>query len=324
MSAIPPEPIRGQFKGKDVISLGQFDTDSIAKLFHITAQMREVALSAAPSHILDGSIVVLLFYEPSSRTMGSFDAATKQLGGQTVVVTSPQQYSSVAKGESFADTIRTFEAYSDAIVLRHYETGSAAKAAEMARHVPILNAGDGIGEHPTQALLDLYTIWEHTGRLLGLRGLVAGDILNGRTVHSLVKGLALYEDNELYLLAPPELRLARDDLAAFRQRGIRLHEVDDVSDIPRDCHFWYWTRVQKERFRSEEEFQRVNNRFIVTKQLLETYGNRDMILMHPLPRVGEIEDAVDDDLRAVYLRSQIRNGMYVRMALLALLLGRIA
>ncbi|MBI2323143.1 MAG: aspartate carbamoyltransferase [Chloroflexi bacterium] len=324
MTAIPPEPIRGQFKGKDVISLGQFDTDSIAKLFHITAQMREVALSAAPSHVLDGSIVVLLFYEPSSRTMGSFDAATKQLGGQTVVVTSPQQYSSVAKGESFADTIRTFEAYSDAIVLRHYETGSAATAAETARHVPILNAGDGIGEHPTQALLDLYTIWEHTGRLAGLRGLVAGDILNGRTVHSLIKGLALYEENELYLLAPPELRLARDDLAAFQQSGIRLYEVDDVGDIPRDCHFWYWTRVQKERFRSDEEFQRVNNRFIVTKQLLETYGNRDMILMHPLPRVGEIEDAVDDDLRAVYLRSQIRNGMYVRMALLALVLGRIA
>jgi aspartate carbamoyltransferase len=317
-----PAPIAGRFEGKDIISLEQFDTASIARLFEITTQMREIARSAAPSRVLEGNIVVLLFYEPSSRTMGSFDAATKQLGGQTVVVTNPQQYSSVAKGESFADTVRTFEAYCDAIVLRHDETGAAARAAEVAEHVPILNAGDGIGEHPTQALLDLYTIWERTRTLSGLKGLIAGDIVNGRTVHSLIRGLSLYADNELYLLAPPELRLDRDDLARFRARGVRITEIEDTRDIPSDCHFWYWTRVQKERFASEEAYARVRNRFVVTPELLAERGNRDMILMHPLPRVGEITEDVDKDPRAVYLRAQIRNGMYIRMALLALVLGR--
>lgn len=267
--------------------------------------------------------MVLLFYEPSSRTRGSFDAAVKQLGGQTVVVENPQQFSSVAKGETFGDTIRTFEAYSDAIVLRHPVTGSAAKAAEVAKHVPIINAGDGIGEHPTQALLDLYTIWEHTGRLSGLKGLIAGDILNGRTVHSLIRGLSLYEGNELYLLSPEELRLSREDREGFRSCGIKLVEIEDARQIPKDCDFWYWTRVQKERFESEDAYKKVNNKFIVTKKLLGEYGNTGMILMHPLPRVGEIAEEVDSDPRAVYLRSQIRNGMYVRMALLGLVLGRI-
>lgn len=318
-----PEKIDGNFKGKDIISLDQFDKDSICRLFEVTSQMRAIAREARPSNVLEGNIVVLLFYEPSSRTMGSFDAATKQLGGQTIVVTSPQQYSSVAKGESFQDTIRTFEAYADAIVLRHSETGSAFKASQAAEHVPILNAGDGIGEHPTQALLDLYTIWEHTGHFSKLRGLVAGDILNGRTVHSLIRGLSLYEDNEIYLLSPNELRLSREDMQDFEKRGVKLIEIEHPSQIPRDCNFWYWTRVQKERFNSPEEYERVNNRFVVTQELLDTYGNPGMILMHPLPRVGEIAEEVDKDPRSVYLRSQIRNGMYVRMALLGLVLGRI-
>lgn len=316
------EKIKGNFKGKDIVALGQFDRGSLEKLFKATAKMRKIALNARPSRILGGNIVVLLFYEPSSRTRGSFDAAIKQLGGQTVVVENPQQFSSVAKGETFEDTIRTFEAYSDAIVLRHPVTGSARRAAEVARHVPIINAGDGIGEHPTQACLDLYTIWEHTGRLSGLKGLVAGDVLNGRTVHSLIEGLSLYKDNQLYLLSPEELRLSKDDLARFRQK-VRIVEIEDVRQIPKDCDFWYWTRVQKERFENEEAYKKVNNKFVVTKEFLGEHGNTHMILMHPLPRVGEIVEEVDGDPRAVYLRSQIRNGMYVRMALLGLVLGRI-
>jgi len=310
--------LKGYFKGEHIVSFDQFDPRSLDVLFTIAKQMREVAQNAKPSRLLEGNIATLLFYEPSSRTMGSFDAAMKQLGGNTVVVTNPQQFSSAAKGESFQDTIRTFEAYCDVIVLRHPETGSVAKAASIAMHVPVINAGDGIGEHPTQALLDLFTIFELKGRLSGLKGLVAGDLLNGRTVHSLLKGLNLYGGNIVYLLAPKELQLPME----FPDSNLTLVTVEDAHDIPRDCDFWYWTRVQKERFSNPADYERVNNRFVVTQAMLDTYGSRHMILMHPLPRVGEIEDAVDEDPRAVYLKSQIRNGMYVRMALLALVLGK--
>ena len=171
--------------------------------------MSEIAYNAQPCNYLLGNIATLLFYEPSSRTRGSFDAATKQLGGQTIVVENPQQFSSVAKGESFGDTIKTFEAYCDIIVLRHPEVGSALKAARAAQFVPIINAGDGIGEHPTQALLDLYTIYEKIGTLSGIKGLFVGDIKNGRTVHSLLKGLSLYKNNTVYLLSPEQLKLQR-------------------------------------------------------------------------------------------------------------------
>ncbi|MCH7605497.1 hypothetical protein IID24_05945 [Patescibacteria group bacterium] len=195
-------------------------------------------------------------------------------------------------------------------------------AARIARHIPVINAGDGIGEHPTQALLDLFTIFEHKGTLAGLKGLVAGDLLNGRTVHSLLKGLSLYPGNTVYLLSPKELRLSDEDITSFKSRGVTLIEIGSVDEIPKDCDFWYWTRVQKERFHNSADYEAVNNRFVVTKELLDKRGSNDTILMHPLPRVGEIEDAVDEDPRAVYLKSQIRNGMYVRMALLTLILGK--
>lgn len=318
-----PEKINGNFGRKDILSLEQFDPASLEKLFKITQEMSEIAKYASSSQVLSGNIITLLFYEPSSRTRGSFDAATKQLGGQTIVVENPQQFSSVAKGETFEDTIRTFEAYCDAIVLRHPSIGSAQKAAEAAKSVPVINAGDGIGEHPTQALLDLYTIFERTKTLSGLKGLIAGDIKNGRTVHSLLEGLSLYPNNTVYLLSPEQLRLQKPLLEKLKAKGLNIIEIQDSADIPKDCNFWYWTRVQKERFDNIEEYEKLKNRFIVTPQFLNDYGNENMILMHPLPRVGEITEDVDRDPRAVYLRNQIRNGMYVRMALLALVLGKI-
>ena len=309
-------PINGDVRGKDVVSLKQFTSQDIDQLFQSTNEMAKIAKEARPSDILAGKIVVLLFYEPSSRTRASFDAAVKQLGGQTVVVENPQQFSSVAKGETFEDTIRVFEAYSDAIVLRHPEIGSAQKAAEIAKSVPIINAGDGIGEHPTQALLDMYTIWEKTGSLSGLRGLMAGDLLNGRTIHSLTWGLALYPGNEIFLLSPEQLRLSRQDIRDFTNRGVKIHEIESMDDVPSDLNFWYWTRVQKERFANENEYHALNNKFVVDLETLNRYASPDTILMHPLPRVGEIKEEVDGDPRAVYLRNQIRNGMYVRMELL--------
>lgn len=318
-----PLKISGSFKGKDIISLDQFSTKDLKTLFQLTPKMKKIAQNAKPSSILAGNIITLLFYEPSSRTFGSFSAAVKQLGGQTIEIQNPQQFSSVAKGETLADTIRVFEAYSDAIVIRHPQTGTAANAASIVQFVPIINAGDGIGEHPTQALLDLYTIYERFGKLTKLTGVLAGDILNGRTVHSLIRGLSLFSKNTLYLLSPRQLRLSRTDFSNFSKRGIKLIEIESEKDIPKNAHFWYWTRVQKERFKNLKDYKKVKNRFVVTKELLQKYANENIILMHPLPRVGEISTEVDSDKRSVYLRSQIRNGMYIRMALLALVLEKI-
>lgn len=315
--------INGNFKGKDILSLDQFTPRDLKILFPLTRKMKDIAANAKPSRILEGNIVVLLFYEPSSRTFGSFSAAVKQLGGQTVEIQNPQQFSSVAKGENLEDTIRVFEAYCDVIVIRHPEVGSAQKAADIARFIPIINGGDGIGEHPTQVLYDLYTIYEKFQRLDNLTGLIAGDILNGRTVHSLIRGFSLYKGSTLYLLSPKELRLSRTDFEDFSKRGIQLVEIESEKDIPKQAHFWYWTRVQKERFRSIKTYEKLKNRFVITEKLLKTYGNKNLIIMHPLPRVGEILPEIDNDPRAVYLRSQVRNGMYVRMALLALILGKI-
>lgn len=314
--------INGNFKGKDIISLDQFSPKDLDILFRVTKKMADIGANAKPSDILKGNIVTLLFYEPSSRTFGSFCAAAKQLGGQTIDIQNPSQTSSVAKGETLEDTIRVFEAYSDAIVMRHFELGIAKRAADSAKFVPVVNAGDGIGEHPTQALLDLYTIYEKFGTLNGLKGLIAGDILNGRTVHSLIRGFSLFKRNKLYLLSPKKLQLSKADFSNFSKRGIKLMEIESEKDIPRDINFWYWTRVQKERFSDLADYEKVKNKFIVTQKILNTYGGKNMILMHPLPRVGEILPEVDDDPRAVYLKSQIRNGMYIRMALLALILGK--
>ena len=316
--------INGEFKGKDILSLDQFSPKDIQILFKHVPRMKTIAQNSKPSDLLKGTITTLLFYEPSSRTFGSFAASIKQLGGQTIDIQSPQTTSSVAKGETLEDTIQVFEAYSDAIVIRHPTLGFPQKAAQAAFFVPVINAGDGVGEHPTQALLDLYTMQEKFGRLNNLTILLAGDMLNGRTVHSLIRAFALYPKNTVYLLSPKELRLSREDFNNFSKRGIKLIEIEKESEIPTNVHVWYWTRVQKERFNKIENYEKVKNRFIVTPELLKKYGNKNMVLMHPLPRIGEIEKAVDADPRAIYLRSQVRNGMYVRMALLGLVLGKIS
>ena len=317
------EAIDGKFKGKDIISFDQFSAEDLAILFALTNKMKRIAVNNEPSFVLAGQIVSLLFFEPSSRTFSSFAAAVKRLGGQTIEVQNPETVSSVSKGETFEDTIRTFEAYSNAIVLRHRIAGSAKQAADAADCIPVINAGDGNNEHPTQTLLDLYTLYEKFGRLNDLTCLLAGDPLNSRTIHSLLRGLSLFENNTVYLLSPRQLQLNRADFIYWAGRGLRIIEITSEKDIPRDCDFWYWTRIQRERFASLEEYQDVvKDKFVVTPQLINEYASKDMILMDPLPRVGTIDPAVDSDERAVYLRSQIRNGLYTRMALLALLLGQ--
>lgn len=318
------EMIKGCFQGKDIVSLDQFSVEDFGILFSVTNHMKRIAINNEPSHLLEGLLVALLFFEPSSRTFSSFAAAIKRLGGQTLEMQNPEAVSSVSKGETFEDTIQVIEAYTNAIVLRHRVSGAAKQAAKAAEFVPVINAGDGNNEHPTQTLLDMYTLYERFGRLHNLTGLLAGDALNSRTIHSLLRGLSLYGNNTMYILSPQQLSLTRDDVVSLQDRGLRLIEIHRAEDIPRDCDFWYWTRVQKERFSSIDEYQKAQHEIVVaTPELLRNYAKKDMILMDPLPRVGSVDPAVDADERAVYLRSQIRNGLYTRMALLALVLGRI-
>src|SRR6266571_6312050 len=230
--------INGHFKGKDIVSLDQFSMEDLRVLFTLTRKMKQIAINNEPSYILAGNIISLLFFEPSSRTFGSFAAAVKRLGGQTIEIQDPQTVSSVSKGESFEDTIRTFEAYSDAIVLRHRIPGSARQAAETAHDIPVINAGDGNNEHPTQTLLDLYTLYEKFGRLNNLTCLFAGDPLNSRVIHSLIRGLSLFKNNTVYLLSPSQLRLSRADFAYWSTRGVKIIEISSENDIPENCNLW--------------------------------------------------------------------------------------
>ncbi len=272
------------------------------------------------STILKGKMVTLVFFEPSTRTFSSFCTAVKKLGGMTIEYQNPLQTSSAIKGETLEDTCQVFENYSDAIVMRHFEKGALLRAKNAVK-IPVINAGDGIGEHPTQALFDAYTIYKKAGSLSNITGLIVGDLLNGRTVHSLLKIFALHKRNTIYLLSPKELRLEKGFKEEIEKKGVKLIEIFSQNDIPADCNFWYWTRVQKERFTNKKEYELLKNKFVLTPDLLKEKGNKNMLIMHPLPRVGDIDTSIDTDPRAVYLKDQIKNGLYVRMALLSLILG---
>lgn len=315
--------IETSFVGKDIISLDQFDKASINKLIATVQTIKNTVKKGQAYDLLRGSVITLLFFEPSSRTFGSFSAAIKRIGGQTIDYQNPLQTSSAVKGETLEDTIQVFENYSDAIVIRHPEVGTAQRAANAANFIPVVNAGDGAGEHPTQALLDFVTMHEKLGKLDGLKGVMAGDLLYGRTIHSLIKGFSNYSNVTLYLLSPEKLKLPREMFEEYKHKGINLVEISSEKEIPNDCNFWYWTRVQKERFSDVNEYEKLKHSFVLTKKLLEEKGNKDLILMHPLPRVGEIETEVDSDPRALYLRDQVKNGMFTRMALMGLILGKL-
>ncbi len=306
-------------RGKDLISIDHLDRDIILSIFKTADKMKKIAPKKA-LNILKGKVVALLFFEPSTRTFSSNCAAVKRLGGQTIEHQNPTQTSSVVKGETIEDTIKMIEQYSDAIIIRHPAAGTAQICARAA-DIPIINAGDGIGEHPTQALLDMYTIYEKFKTLDRIKGLMVGDLLNGRTIHSLLKGLSIFKNSTIYLLSPKTLRLSKKDSAEFSRRGIKLIEINDFDDIPSDLHFWYWTRVQKERFSDKNEYEKLKLSFILDKNLVTKKAGKKTLLMHPLPRVGEIKTEVDSDPRAVYLTTQAKNGMYVRMALLKMILG---
>jgi aspartate carbamoyltransferase len=306
-----------RFFGQDILSVAQFDRNDLETLFQVGHEMAGMVERIGTFDLLKGKVLTNLFYEPSTRTSSSFVAAIERLGGSVVQINNVT-YSSVSKGETLEDTVRTMESYTDAIVLRHPEMGSAARAAAAAEK-PVINAGDGPGEHPTQALLDAYTIREEMGGIDGLTITMLGDLKYGRTVHSLAKLLTLYDVKINYvspdILQMPEL-LVKDVDAA----GIEQYATTDLDEVLADTDVLYVTRIQKERFENPSEYDQVKDSYVITAETMATAKER-MIVMHPLPRVGEIATEVDRDPRAAYFR-QMEYGMYVRMALLALVLGR--
>ncbi len=303
--------------GKSILSVKQFNQDDLRYIFEVAHEMREMVERVGTFDLLKGKILVNLFYEPSTRTASSFTAAMERLGGSVIPI-NEVKYSSVAKGESLPDTIRSLECYSDVIVLRHPEMGASALAAQYARK-PIINAGDGIGEHPTQALLDLFTIIEEKGNVDGLTVTMLGDLKNGRTVHSLSRLLSLY-DVKLNFVSPEILRLPKEITSELEGKGIPIQEYTLLDQAISESDVLYVTRVQKERFEDPQDYENVKGTYIITSQSLAE-AKEDLVLMHPLPRVGEISMELDDDPRAAYFR-QMEYGMYVRMALLAMVLGK--
>lgn len=304
--------------GMDILSVAQFDQKKIEYIFARAREMREMVQLVHGTDLLKGQVLSCLFYEPSTRTSSSFIAAMERLGGSVIPITQGVQFSSVSKGETLADTIRTLEQYSDVIVLRHPEIGAAKLAADYAE-IPVINAGDGPGEHPTQALLDLFTIQDELGQIEGLKVAMVGDLRYGRTVHSLTKLLLGYNVS-LRFVSPEILRLPLTVMNQVIDAGVDARETHDVADVIQNADVLYVTRVQKERFSDLAQYEELKNFYEITADLMEK-AKQKMIVMHPLPRVGEIHYNVDKDPRAAYFR-QVKNGMYIRMALLAAVLGK--
>lgn len=272
--------------------------------------MRDLPRSAAP---LAGLILATIFYEPSTRTRLSFESAMQRLGGNIISTENAREFSSAIKGETVEDTIRIVNGYADAIVIRHYEQGSAHRAAAVS-DVPILNAGDGPGEHPTQALLDLYTIGHELGRIDNLRIALVGDLRYGRTARSLARLARLTEGSELVFVSPQAVPMGDDIRAELDEAGIPYRDDPDLDAVLPNVDVVYQTRVQKERFDSAEEYEAARGRYVIDREAMRLL-NPDAIVLHPLPRVDEIAVEVDNDPRAAYFR-QAHNGVYVRMALL--------
>jgi aspartate carbamoyltransferase len=305
--------------GKDIISVKQFGRDDLEYVFGVAHEMRGMVERVGTFDLLKGKILANLFYEPSTRTSSSFTAAMERLGGSVIPI-NEVKYSSVSKGESLPDTIRTLECYADVIVLRHPETGSAAIAARAARK-PVINAGDGIGEHPTQALLDTFTIFEElrNGSVDGMTVTMLGDLKYGRTVHSLARLLSLYKVRINYV-SPEILRMPKEVMDEVGTKGIPQAEFNSLEQALPETDVLYVTRVQKERFEDPADYEKVKGAYVIDPEIMKA-AKQEMIVMHPLPRVGEISVDFDDDPRAAYFR-QMEYGLYVRMALLAMVLGK--
>ena len=303
-------------KGRHLIDPMDFTVEEMDGVFDLANEI--IKDQEKFGSICKNKILATLFYEPSTRTRFSFEAAMLRLGGSVIGFSEPNS-SSVAKGETVADTIKTITCYADIAVMRHPREG-AAKVASMYSGIPVINAGDGGHQHPTQTLTDLLTTRSIKGSLANLTIGLCGDLKNGRTVHSLIKAMSRYENNRFVLISPGELQIPDYIKKVVLEKGnIEFIEVERLEDVIGDLDILYMTRVQRERFLMEEDYIRLKDSYILDAEKMKG-AKEDMIVLHPLPRVNEIAYEVDDDPRAIYFK-QAKYGMYVRMALIAKLLG---
>lgn len=319
MQSVPhvqTSPLLHPLIGQHILSVRQFTKDQMSHLFNVAHTLRMLVQKERSVDILKGKVMASMFFEASTRTSSSFAAAMQRLGGS--VLTFSETTSSSQKGESLTDSVQTMSCYSDVLVVRHPEPGAVELAAKHCRK-PVINAGDGVGEHPTQALLDIFTIREELGTVNGMTITMVGDLKHGRTVHSLACLLTQYRINLRYV-TPRSLRMPPKIIHFVASKGIKQEEFDSIEEALLDTDVLYMTRIQKERFDSKEEYDRCFGQFILTPHIM-TRAKKKMVVMHPMPRVNEISFEVDSDPRAAYFR-QAENGMFVRMALLATVLGK--
>ncbi|MFA7575317.1 MAG: aspartate carbamoyltransferase [Arcobacteraceae bacterium] len=305
-------------KGKDIINTAQFTSQELNLIMNTAAHYQQRVKKQEVIKDMEGKVVACLFFEPSTRTRLSFESAANRLGARVISVAGAGS-SSVAKGESLPDTIRTVDGYVDVIAMRHPMTGSAQIAADAAVN-PFINAGDGSGQHPTQALLDIFTIRQEKGALGGQTVTFLGDLKYGRTVHSLGYFMTLY-GNKMIFVSPKSLRMPEELTSDFRSRGAEIEETEDVQDALAKSDIVYVTRIQRERFEDPEEYEKLKGTYIIDRNTIDN-AKKGISILHPLPRVDEISTDVDDYEGAAYFR-QAHNGMYVRMALLSLVSGSI-
>ncbi len=305
-----------RWEGRDVITILDFTRQDLEELFSLAMVLEKYAKSRLD--ILSDKILALAFFEPSTRTRLSFETAMLRLGGRVIGFTG-EEATSIAKGESLADTIRMLDIYADAIVIRHYLEGAAKYAAEIAT-IPVINAGDGTQSHPTQAMLDLYTIWRELGEIDGISIGILGDLKYARTVRSLIEGLTLFRPSKIYLISPPSLRPRKEILQTLERAGLRYIFAESLDEVIGDLDVLYVVRIQKERFPDVVEYERVRGSYRVTLETLKK-AKDTLLILHPLPRVDELPPEVDSTKYARYFK-QAAYGVPVRMALLTLIFGR--
>lgn len=306
-------------RSKDILTAEQFSKEEVWLIIRTAEMLRDEMEKKRSLDLLQGYLLATLFFEPSTRTRLSFEAAMHRLGGKVISVAQAKTASSAAKGESLADTARTVEQYCDLIVIRHPQIGSAQEVAEAAS-IPVINAGDGAGQHPTQALLDTYTIWKECGRLEDLTVALVGDLKHGRTVHSLSTLLSLF-DIRLVFVSPAALAMPEGITRRLRVRGVEIAESEDLATAALESDVLYVTRIQRERFEDSAAYERLKGSYVVDNSLVQGF-REGTVVMHPLPRVDEIAPEVDSYPGTACFR-QVRNGLYIRMALLSLVLGEV-
>ena len=337
LESYQPDPIAGDFTGKHIVTVDQFAREDLAQLFEATLRLEQRIRNRdrGIGEVAHGAITAQLFFEASTRTDLSFQSAVSRLGGRSIGASNGIEFSSVHKGEDLPDTVRAAGCYADVIILRHNVEGASLVAAyfldilrkQIQRQPVVISAGDGTGEHPTQALLDAYTIFKRKGGLGGLRISMVGDLRFGRTVHSLVKLLCLYtgEDIQINLVSPEALRLPEPLREQARDSGLAVKETGHLREVLFDSDVIYWTRIQEERFDSRDDYDEVKDEYVMLPELLSQTPT-NTVLMHPLPRKHEMGTASDKlnldlDQRSIYFQ-QMENGMFIRMSLIALVLGR--